>query len=294
MSATALFGDRLPLSGDALQGATMSMKDNPLTTQPKVALKNVSVDYGGLTVLNDVSLSLADGEFLSIVGPSGCGKSTLLKLISGLEPPSAGKIFADGKEVVETPPKLGFMFQRDALLPWATVDGNINVGLELADYPAAERDARRRELIEFLQLKGFENHYPAQLSGGMRQRVSLGRLLAYQPEIYLMDEPFGALDAQTKMTMGRELLRIWSSFRKSVMFVTHDIEEAVYLSNRVIVISGRPGRIKKEFKVDLPYPRDFRVVRKMPEFHDLCSEIWDQVTDTPSPPAGDAPVTAIV
>lgn len=291
MEAAALFGYRPLVSSATSRGATM-MKDNPLAPRPKVALEGVSVAYDGLTVLDDVSFSLADGEFISIVGPSGCGKSTLLKLVSGLERPSAGKIFTDGTEVVETPPKLGFMFQRDALLPWATVEGNINVGLELAGYPADQRDARRRDLIEFLQLKGFEKHYPTQLSGGMRQRVSLGRLLAYEPEIYLMDEPFGALDAQTKMTMGRELLRIWSSFRKSVIFVTHDIEEAVYLSNRVLVISGRPGRIKKEFKVDLPYPRDFRVVRKMPEFHDLCSEIWDQVTDTPAP-KNDGPAAAI-
>ncbi|MDB5550410.1 MAG: transporter ATP-binding protein [Rhizobium sp.] len=293
MEAAAWLGDRLHGFRAASRSVTM-MKDNPLVPRPKVSLENVSVAYDGLTVVSDVSLSLADGEFLSIVGPSGCGKSTLLKLVSGLERPSAGHIFTDGKEVLATPPKLGFMFQRDALLPWATVEGNINVGLELAGCPTAERDARRKGLIEFLQLQGFENHYPAQLSGGMRQRVSLGRLLAYEPEIYLMDEPFGALDAQTKMTMGRELLRIWSSYRKSVMFVTHDIEEAVYLSNRVLVISGRPGRIKKEFKVDLPYPRDFRVIRKMPEFHDLCSEIWDQVTDTPSPnTTGDIPVTAI-
>jgi NitT/TauT family transport system ATP-binding protein len=253
-------------------------------SQPKVAVENVSVAYGDLTVLSDVSLSLADGEFVSIVGPSGCGKSTMLKLVSGLARPSAGNIFTDGIEVRDTPPKLGFMFQRDALLPWATVEGNITVGLELSNYPGDKRAERTHELISFLQLTGFENHYPAQLSGGMRQRVSLGRLLAYEPELYLMDEPFGALDAQTKMTMGKELLRIWSSYKKSVMFVTHDIEEAVYLSNRVIVISGRPGRIKKEFKIDLPYPRDFRVVRKSPEFHDLCSEIWDLVTGTPSAP----------
>jgi len=252
--------------------------------QPKVVLENASIAYGDLTVLSDVSLTLADGEFVSIVGPSGCGKSTLLKLVSGLERPSAGKIFTDGVEVIDTPPKLGFMFQRDALLPWATVDGNINIGLELSNYPVEKRAERKRELIAFLQLTGFENHYPAQLSGGMRQRVSLGRLLAYEPELYLMDEPFGALDAQTKMTMGKELLRIWSSYKKSVMFVTHDIEEAVYLSNRVIVISGRPGRIVREFDVNLPYPRDFRVVRKSPEFHDLCSEIWDLVTGTPPAP----------
>ncbi|HEY0233660.1 MAG TPA: ABC transporter ATP-binding protein [Afipia sp.] len=264
------------------------MKNNLVRLQPKVALDGVSVVYGGLPALKDVSLSLADGEFVSVVGPSGCGKSTILKLISGLERPSAGRIFVDGNEVVETPKKLGFMFQRDALLPWSTVERNIDVGFELAGCSVSERAARKRELIDFLQLRGFENHYPAQLSGGMRQRVSLGRLLAYEPDLYLMDEPFGALDPLTKMNMGRELLRIWSTYGKSVLFVTHDVEEAVYLANRVVVISGRPGRIKKEIKVDLPYPRDFRVIRKMPEFHNLCSDIWDQVTDAQSSQLSDA------
>lgn len=246
----------------------------------KVQMDGISAAYGDLTVLRDISLTLRDGEFLSIVGPSGCGKSTLLKLASGLERPVQGRILVDGNEVHGTPPKVGFMFQRDALLPWADVEGNIDVGLELVGYPVAERAARRKELIEFLQLTGFEKHYPAMLSGGMRQRVSLGRLLAYQPELYLMDEPFGALDAQTKILMGRELLRIWSTYRKSVMFVTHDIEEAVYLSNRVIVISDRPGRIKKEFIVDLPYPRDFRTTRQMPRFHELTAAVWDQITNS--------------
>jgi NitT/TauT family transport system ATP-binding protein len=259
------------------------MDEQPVAARPRVALDRVSVAYDDLLVLHDVSLSLADGEFLSIVGPSGCGKSTLLKLVSGLERPSAGRVAVDGVEVDGTPPKLGFMFQRDALLPWATVEQNINVGLELAGYPEAGRPERIRELIGFLQLTGFEKHYPTMISGGMRQRVSLGRLLAYEPQLYLMDEPFGALDAQTKMAMGRELLRIWSTHRKGVIFVTHDIEEAVYLSNRVLVISGRPGRIQKEFTVDLPHPRDFREIRKLPHFHDLCSAIWDEIAGAPPP-----------
>jgi NitT/TauT family transport system ATP-binding protein len=245
----------------------------------KVSIEGVSIVYDGLSVLRSLSLSLAEGEFVSIVGPSGCGKSTLLKLVSALERPSAGRILIDGVEVDGTPPKLGFMFQRDALLPWATAEQNIAIGLELGAYPVDKRPERTRHLIDLLQLTGFERHYPSMLSGGMRQRVSLGRLLAYEPELYLMDEPFGALDAQTKMVMARELLRIWEGHRKSVVFVTHDIEEAVFLSSRVVVMSPRPGRIKKEFVVDLPYPREFRTVRKMARFHELCSEIWDQVMD---------------
>ncbi|MBZ8134350.1 ABC transporter ATP-binding protein [Afifella sp. IM 167] len=251
--------------------------DMQVSAGPKVVLEGASVAYGDLTVLKDVDLVLGDGEFLSIVGPSGCGKSTLLKLISGLEPPAAGRVFVDGAEIDRTPPHVGFMFQRDALLPWATAEENINVGLELGGYPQADRAKRCQELIDFLQLTGFGKHYPSMLSGGMRQRVSLGRLLAYEPELYLMDEPFGALDAQTKVMMGRELLRIWGRYRKSVIFVTHDIEEAVSLSSRVIVISGRPGRVKREVKVDIDYPRDLRAVRKTAVFHDLCSTIWDEI-----------------
>ncbi|MGQ7793633.1 ABC transporter ATP-binding protein [Faunimonas sp. B44] len=257
------------------------MSSSEASRRNRVFVQNASVAYDGLTVLKDVDLKLADGEFVSIVGPSGCGKSTLLKIVSGLERPSKGSVFIDNREVTEIPPRLGFMFQRDALLPWATARENINVGLELSNYPAEKRTARVAELIDFLQLRGFENHYPDMLSGGMRQRVSLGRLLAYEPEVYLMDEPFGALDAQTKMTMGKELLRIWSTHRKSVIFVTHDIQEATYLASRVIVISGRPGTIKKEFKIDLPYPRDLRQIRTMQKYHDLCSAIWDEITDAP-------------
>ncbi len=243
----------------------------------KVALENVSHFYDTLEVLQDISLTIDNGSFVSIVGPSGCGKSTLLKLISGLENPTRGRVRVDGTEVTTTPDRLGFMFQRDALLPWATVAENISVGLELHGMPQAEHAARCQALIAFLGLAGFERHYPSMLSGGMRQRVSLGRLLAYEPELYLMDEPFGALDAQTKTLMARELLKIWSTYQKSVLFVTHDIEEAVFLSDRVIVLSSRPGTIKADLKVDLPRPRDFRSTKKIPLFHELCSEIWDNI-----------------
>jgi NitT/TauT family transport system ATP-binding protein len=246
-------------------------------TSPKVVVDQVSKRYGSVQVLPDIALTFDHGAFVSIVGPSGCGKSTLLKLISGLESPSDGRILVDGKPVDEPPERLGFMFQRDALLPWATVEDNIGVGLELKGLPASLHADRKRELIAFLGLAGFEKHYPAQLSGGMRQRVSLGRLLAYEPELYLMDEPFGALDAQTKILMARELLRIWSTYTKSVVFVTHDIEEAVFLSDRVIVMSPRPGRVKADLQIDLPRPRDFRSTKKLPRFHDLCAEIWDQI-----------------
>ena len=256
------------------------MTDLSAGAAPKVVLEHVSQYYGPLEVLKDISLTIDNGSFVSIVGPSGCGKSTLLKLISGLERPTHGEVSVDGAPVVATPDKLGFMFQRDALLPWATVEQNITVGLELHGMPPEHHAARRDNLIAFLGLKGFEHHYPSMLSGGMRQRVSLGRLLAYEPELYLMDEPFGALDAQTKILMARELLKIWSTYKKSVVFVTHDIEEAVFLSDRVIVLSVRPGTIQADLKVDLPRPRDFRTTKKIPLFHDLCAEIWDQIMQT--------------
>jgi NitT/TauT family transport system ATP-binding protein len=248
----------------------------------KLSIERVSMEYGskrlGLTkVLDTIDLTLADGEFLSIVGPSGCGKSTLLKLISGLECPTAGRILLDGKTVTEPPSGVGFMFQRDALLPWATVSENIDVGHELAGVAGEERPQRVAELIRLLGLVGFERHYPAALSGGMRQRVSLGRLLAYGPQLYLMDEPFGALDAQTKLSMGQELLRIWTNYRKSVVFVTHDIDEAVALSDRVVIMSPRPGRIQTEVKIDLPRPRDARRIRRTAEFRDIADLLWREL-----------------
>jgi len=250
----------------------------------KVVIENVGMTFvdpalGTVTALDGIDMSLQDGEFLSIVGPSGCGKSTLLKMISGLLPPTAGRVLVEGVEVTSPPPGVGFMFQRDALLPWATVADNIAVGMELSGVPKPERPAKVAELIDFLGLKGFERHYPSALSGGMRQRVSLGRILAYSPTIYLMDEPFGALDAQTKIAMGRELLRIWSTYQRSVVFVTHDIEEAVGLSDRVVVMSGRPGRIRAEYIVDIPRPRDIRQIRLSGRFREICDGIWADLMD---------------
>jgi NitT/TauT family transport system ATP-binding protein len=264
----------------------MSASELANSTDPaaaaKVVISNVAMAYGDprlsrVLALADVNLELRDGEFLSIVGPSGCGKSTLLKLISGLEKPARGTIKLDGRVVAAPPRGVGFMFQRDVLLPWATVAENIDIGHELAGVPRAERAARVLELTKLLGLEGFEGRYPAALSGGMRQRVSLGRLLAYAPELYLMDEPFGALDAQTKLIMGQELLRIWQAHRRSVVFVTHDIEEAVALSDRVVVMTGRPGRIRLEVNIDLPRPRDTWEVRRTPQFREFCDVIWNEL-----------------
>ena len=246
---------------------------------PTAILSHVSMSYDGRTeVLRDIDFALGQGEFLSVVGPSGCGKSTILRLISGLAQASAGKVEIPRSTVSQA--NVGFMFQRDALLPWADVSANIAVGLECAGVPKEQHAERIKALLALLGLAEFGHYYPRALSGGMRQRVALGRLLAYDPEIMLMDEPFGALDAQTKILMGYELLRIWTDHRKSVVFVTHDIEEAIGLSDRILVMTGRPGRIKAEYRVDLPRPRDLRGVRKMPAFHQLSEQIWRDIVET--------------
>jgi NitT/TauT family transport system ATP-binding protein len=250
-----------------------------------VALRDVTMEYetetgGGIPrvlALRGVNLVLHEGEFLSIVGPSGCGKSTLLKLISGLIRPSRGSVTVDGREVTQIPAGIGFMFQNDALLPWATVQENIAVALELRGVSRTARPRRVAELVELVGLSGFGAHYPGSLSGGMRKRVSLARILAYDPEVYLMDEPFGSLDTQTKIIMGREFLRIWSDLRKSVAFVTHDLEEAIALSDRVVVMTSRPGTVKSEHVIPLARPRDFYEVRLTDEFREIHREIWHEL-----------------
>ncbi len=250
----------------------------------KIAINHLSVQFAGaagqVTAIADLSLTIAPGEFVAIVGPSGCGKSTLLRVIAGLMRASGGSVTIDSLPVTGPPPAVGFMFQRDTLLPWATVADNIAVGCELKGLDRGLRARRIAELIDLVKLNGFESHYPKALSGGMRQRVSLARLMAYEPEIYLMDEPFGALDYQTKIAMGRELLRIWEQRRRSIVFVTHDIEEAVSLADRVIVMSPRPGVIVAEYPVDLPRPRDPRSLRGNAQFSALCGAIWATLENT--------------
>jgi NitT/TauT family transport system ATP-binding protein len=238
-----------------------------------------------LLVVDRVTLAVDRAEFVVLVGPSGCGKSTILRAIAGLNAAESGIISVDGKKVDGPPEHIGFMFQRDTLLPWLTVRGNIEVGLELAGVPSAKRAARISDLLTLLRLSEFHDAYPAQLSGGMRHRVSLGRMLAYQPAVMLMDEPFGALDFQTKAAMGRELLRIWETERRSILFVTHDIEEAVALADRVLVFSPRPARIVAEHRIDLPRPRNLRTLRTDPTFTAYTSAIWEALGD-------DDPVTA--
>ncbi len=259
----------------------------------RIALSDVVLEYRApgqvpVRALDRVDFDVPDGQFVSILGPSGCGKSTILKLVSGLLAPTSGAVLLDGEPIRGVPPSVGFMFQGDALLPWSTVLENVALALELRGLGKPERRARARELTELVGLGGFEDAYPSTLSGGMRKRVSLARVLAYDPAVYLMDEPFGALDAQTKVQLGAELLRLWGGLRKTVLFVTHDIEEAIALSDRVLVMTRRPGRIKADFTIDLPRPRDFYEIRFTPAFQDLHCDIWKELSAEVAPTPGAA------
>ena len=224
--------------------------------------------------LSEVNLSIADGEFVTIVGPSGCGKSTLLMLIAALLAPTSGAVRLNGKRVAEPGSDRALVFQDFALLPWRTVLANVELGLELKGLPADERRKIARRHIAMVGLGAFERYYPHQLSGGMRQRVGIARALSVEPEVLLMDEPFGALDAQIRQVMGLELLRIWERGRKTILFVTHDIDEAIYLADRIIVMSAAPGRIIEDIRVTLPRPR-LLDIRNDPTFTAYRQRIWE-------------------
>jgi len=231
-----------------------------------------------VTALKDFSIELAQGEFVSIVGPSGCGKSTFLNVLLGLIKPDDGEMKIGGKKIAGPGTERAMVFQEFGLLPWRTVLANVELGLELKGVPVSIRRPRSEELIRMVGLSGFEGHYPHELSGGMKQRVGLARALATDPEVLLMDEPFAALDAQTRDLMQAELLQIWEKDKKTVLFVTHSIEEAAYLSDRVIVMTARPGRTKKILKIDLRRPRDYEM-RLSPEFNEIKLEIWNNLKE---------------
>jgi NitT/TauT family transport system ATP-binding protein len=228
---------------------------------------------GAFVALNDVDLSVEKGEFVTIVGPSGCGKSTLLMLIAALLAPTEGTVRLNGRALTAPGSDRAFVFQDFALLPWRTVLKNVELGLELKGVDAETRRATAQRFIAMVGLKRFENSYPHQLSGGMRQRVGIARALSVDPEVLLMDEPFGALDAQIRQVMGSELLRIWEAARKTILFVTHDIDEAIYLGDRIIVMSASPGRIIREIPVDLPRPRNLDI-RNTPAFMAYREAVW--------------------
>ena len=228
--------------------------------------------------LRDITINVRDGEFVSIVGASGCGKTTFLRLVNGLIPASGGGVTIDGKPVTKPGGEIAFVFQHDSLLPWRTVLANTILGPELQHRDRREAQANAAAFLKLVGLTGFESHYPHELSGGMRQRVNLARALTAGADVLLMDEPFAALDAQTRIVMQTELMRIWRETRKTTILVTHQIDEAVYLSDRVFVFTARPGRLKQEVPIDLPRPRELEV-KFSPEFVHLTNHIWKLIEE---------------
>ncbi|MFL5148098.1 MAG: ABC transporter ATP-binding protein [Microvirga sp.] len=226
--------------------------------------------------LEPTDLVIGNNDFVTILGPSGCGKSTLLRIVAGLDRASAGRVLLDGSEVRAPGPDRGMVFQSYTLFPWLTVTDNIAFGLRERGVPVAERTKIAHEWCARVGLAGFERHYPKQLSGGMQQRTAIARALANDPEILLLDEPFGALDNQTRALMQELLLGIWERERKTVLFVTHDIEEAIFLASRVVIMTARPGRIKADVPVDLPHPRDYRM-KTSPHFSELKARLTEEI-----------------
>ncbi|WP_019375913.1 ABC transporter ATP-binding protein [Virgibacillus halodenitrificans] len=231
---------------------------------------------GEVVALNGVDLDIHENEFVTVVGPSGCGKSTLLNIIAGLEKPTSGVVSCDGKEITGTGTERGVVFQQYALFPWLTVMGNVQFGLNLQGIKGKKADEIANKYIKLVDLQDFVNHYPKELSGGMKQRVAIARAYAANPSVLLMDEPFGALDAQTRTQLQEELLHTWDSEQKTCFFITHDVEEAILLGQKVVIMSARPGRIKEVVDVKIPYPRN-QETRMTQEFLEVKNYVWGQV-----------------
>jgi NitT/TauT family transport system ATP-binding protein len=250
----------------------------------KLEAQNIRLEYeqprtkSRMVALDGVDLKVMDGEFVSIVGPSGCGKTSFLSVVDGLMVPTAGRIMVDGQVVTGPGPDRAMVFQDSSLLPWRTVSRNIVYGLECLGVRSRAAKERAQHFIAMVGLTGFEHHYPHELSGGMQQRVNLARALVVDPTILLMDEPFAALDAQTREVMQEELLQIWLRAKKTVVFITHQIDEAIYLSDRVVVFSSRPGKVKKMIDVNIERPRKLSIKRE-PRFHKIEDEIWDLIEE---------------
>src|SRR5437867_5722960 len=262
-----------------------------MTRPGKLIATGVVVEYwlarseSIFTAVDGVDLEIGDGEFVAIVGPSGCGKTTFLNAVDGLLPIAGGSLTLDGNEITRPGRDRAMVFQQPGLLPWRTVLGNVLFGVEAqGTMTKAEALERARQQIEIVGLQGFEDTYPLELSGGMQQRVNLARALLTDPEMLLLDEPFASLDAQTRQLMQLELLKIWSQTRKTALFITHDIKEAIYLADRVIVFTRRPGRVKTVVDIDLSRPRDLRVKRD-PQFLTYEDEIWESIQEELAVPA---------
>ena len=248
--------------------------------QPKIVFSNVTrrFDLAGneFVALDRFSLDVADGEFVTVVGPSGCGKSTALNIAAGLLAPSEGEVLIDGRGVDGPGPERGMIFQQYALFPWLTVRQNVEFGLRIKGEPAARRRETAEHFIDLVGLGHFADALPKTLSGGMKQRCAIARAYAVNPSVLLMDEPFGALDALTRVQLQDQLLETWSRERRTVMFITHDVDEAVYLANRVVVMAARPGRLQEIIEVNLPYPRTEQI-RLSPEFTAIRNRVWHAV-----------------
>jgi len=250
------------------------------TPPSAVQLSNISIAFalkggGTYTAVQNIDLAVAPGEFVAIVGPTGCGKSTLLNASAGLLSPSAGRVQIFGNSLVGLNQRAGYLFQQDALMPWKTALDNVAVALEPKGIPRSEAERQARDWLRRVGLASFTDRYPHMLSGGQRKRVALAQMLIRDPEILLMDEPFGPLDAQTRQIMGNLLLELWAANRKAVLFVTHDLEEAIALADRVVVMSAGPAAgIIGDFRIELPRPRDIAEVRLEPDFHRVHKEIW--------------------
>jgi ABC-type nitrate/sulfonate/bicarbonate transport system ATPase subunit len=238
--------------------------------------KTFNTRGSSLIVLDDINLEIRAGEFFVIVGQSGCGKTTFLRIVQGLDQATKGTITLDGRPLVGPGPDRGFVFQHDSLLPWRTALRNVTFGTELRGTPKAQAESEARDIISLVGLVGFEHHYPFELSGGMRQRVNLARAFAVNPDILLMDEPFAALDALTREAMQQELVRIVAETGKTVVFITHQIEEAVLLADRIAVFSARPGRVARIIDNDLPKPRTL-ALKRTPEFNAIAEEVWSMI-----------------
>jgi len=241
-----------------------------------VSLKSVRKSFDGVEVVHGVDCEIAHGEFIVILGPSGCGKSTLLRMVAGLDRPTTGRVLLDGAPVTGPGADRGMVFQSYTLFPWLTVEENIGFGLRERALPTAERQRIVAHYVERVGLRGFERHYPRMLSGGMQQRTALARALANDPKVLLLDEPFGALDHQTRALMQELLLGIWEADRKTVLFVTHDIDEAIFMANRVAVMTARPGRIKSDVAIELPHPRHY-TVKTTAAFSDYKARLTDEI-----------------
>ncbi|HEX4369589.1 MAG TPA: ABC transporter ATP-binding protein [Rhodopila sp.] len=254
-------------------------------TRPLIELEHIARRFPSqsgrepFTAVRDIDLAVDEGEFVAVVGPSGCGKSTLLNMISGLDAPTEGLVRIDGEQVRgSVRHDVGYLFQKDALLPWKTVQANVELPLVFRRLPG-DHAALARDWLARVGLSGFERNFPHQLSGGMRKRVALAATFVYGPRILLMDEPFSALDVQTRNLMENELLELWRQNRKTVLFVTHDLEEAIALADRVVVLTSNPGRVKKQFQIDLGRPRNVNEIRFEERFRALHEEIWEALRE---------------